>query len=452
MRSFSASVGSRALQTFAARVVITVLAVLTGVIIARLLGPQGKGVYSGIQTMLAIPIAVTGGAGAGVTYLMTKRRRSIQQLFPALAAAFAAITLAIVAGCVVYAAVRGWSLELAVFLCALPPSIVISWQQSYYVAIGRIGRFNAQCVAVAFCTLVGVIIFCWVLGFGTPGALAAWLVVLYACAVVVVGDMVRNGARLHLRNLRLHATELARIGSQSGLNGGLGLLNYTVDSLMLIALLGLPLFGVYSIAVSIGEMLFTIARSVNTAIGREIGTAEGPRAAEMTALVVRSGVAICFACALPLAFLAPLLVHAVYGPRFDAAALPLRLLLPGIVVFATTGTFANYFILQLGRPLLVSVINVAMIAVQAGACFALIPRFGLAGAAAASSAAYVAGTVVNTVMFCRLSGLTAAALWIPRPSDLRRFRDVVRELAGKRVVTSGLTCADASASAVAPRA
>lgn len=427
-RSFGASVGSKAAQTFGTRLVVTILGVLTGVLVARLLGPQGKGVYSGVQTLLSVPVAIVSGAGAAITYLMTKERRSIGDLFPTLAGAFGVVMLLTIAACATYSALHGWTLETVAFLLAMPPSIVLSWQQPYYVAVDGIRRLNAQTVGVAFVTLLAMVALCVVLQLGILGALAAWLVGLYVFAGFVLADMIGGGGRLHKRDLRMHARDFTRVGAQSALNAGLGLVNYRVDSIVLIALLGLPVFGVYSIAVSVGEMLFMIARSINTAIGREIGIADADRAAHITALVVRSSFAICLACAVPIALFAPPLVHAVYGPRFDGAALPLRLLLPGIVAFATTGTFASYFIFQLGRPSAVTIINLAMIAVQVTACYALIPRLGIAGAAAASTIAYIAGAVVNTLIFCKMSGLPAAALWLPRRKDFRRLRDVMREL------------------------
>src|SRR6185437_10417433 len=101
-------------------------------------------------------------------------------------------------------------------------------------------------------------------------------------------------------------------------------------------------------------------------------------------------------CAIPIALFAPPLVHVVYGSLFHGAAVPLRLLLPGIAVFATSGTFAGYFVFQLGRPAAVTIINLATIVAQFAACLALVPRFGAAGAAAASTVAYIAGALANT--------------------------------------------------------
>ncbi|MFN2449581.1 MAG: NAD-dependent epimerase/dehydratase family protein [Candidatus Baltobacteraceae bacterium] len=430
-RSFGAAVGAKAAQTFAARLLVSAFAVLTGIIVARALGPEGKGVYSGVQTLLSIPVAVAGGAGAAITYLMTKQRRTASELLPAIAVTFGLITAFCTAACAIYAGIHGWTLAAIGFAAGLPPSVVIAWQQNYYVAADRLRTFNIQSIAIAFGTLA---LTAAALAFGreTPGVIAAWLLALYAGAVAIAADVARDAGRLHRRELGARLREFAQFGAQSALNSGLGLLNYRVDSLILIALLGLPVFGVYSVAVSIGELLFMIARPVNAAVGREIGVASEGRAAEITAHVVRAGFAICLLCAVPLAVFAPLLVHAVYGARFDAAATPMRVLLPGIVAFSSAGTFASFFIFQLGRPLLVTAVNIVMIAAQTAACFALVPRFGLAGAALASTVTYVAGALFNTVVFFRATRIPPGQLWIPKRADAQRIVAIVRELVQKR--------------------
>lgn len=424
-RSFGVAAGLSAIQTLAARILIAAVGIVTGVIVARWLGPGGKGVYSGIQTLLAVPIAICSGGGAAITYVLTKQRRSVAELFPALFAIFSLLCLASLCAVAAYALIRGWTMEGAALALALPPSIVLSWQPSYYVALGRVGRLNAQQLVFAafllIATAAGVI---W-LHAGVWGAVAAWLIALYAFASIVVWDAVQAGGRLHTLELRSRIAELSRVGGQSALNAGLGLLNYRIDSLVLIAMLGLPVFGIYSIAVSAGEMLFLISRAANTAIGREVGISDAKRSAEITAYTIRAGFAVCVAAAIPVALFAPPLVHIVYGSRFDPAALPLRMLLPGIVAFASAGTFASFFIFQLGRPAIVTAVNIVMIAAQMLACIVLVPRYGLAGAAFSSSVTYVIGALISTIVFWRLTGVSPRRVWLISRSDLASLRNIL---------------------------
>jgi O-antigen/teichoic acid export membrane protein len=217
-----------------------------------------------------------------------------------------------------------------------------------------------------------------------------------------------------------------------GINVFLGMLNYRIDSLILIGLLGPAAFGVYSIAVAVGELHFMISRSVTTAVTRDIGAQDRAASAAIVARVVRTCTALVGAVALVAFAVGPTLIAVVYGSRFSGAGLPLRLLLPGIVAFATMGTFASFFHYQLGRPAIVAYINVAMIAVQAAGCFVLVPVWGLGGAALASSATYIVGAMLNTCWFCRVTGTRAADLWLVRAQDLLWIKREVARLIAPR--------------------
>ena len=440
-RAFSGipSTAQKALQTFGARVIVTAAGILTGILIARTLGPAGKGAYSAVQMLLAFPLALSGGAGAAITYLITRERWAARDLLPALAVLFGVTSLLCAAGAVAYGFAQGWSFETAAFALAVPAAIVTSWQPSYYIAVGRLRTLNTQLAMLAAAILGCVFLACVVLKLGVPGALGSWLLCTYVCAGAVVFDVLREAGRPSAGGLIGRLRVLTGFASKSALNTGLGLLNYRIDSIVLAALLGLSSFGIYSIAVNFGEMLFLLIRPINMAVSREIGSADLRRSGELTAYTVRFGVTIALVCA-AIAFAAgPFLIHALYGGRFDGAALPLRLLLPGIVAFAGAGTFASFLTFQLGRPLLVAAVNAGMIAAQVAACLVLVPRYGMAGAAAASTLTYFLGAAVNTMLFCRSTGVHPAVLWIPRPRDMLRIKDALLAMLPRRVSTAPAT-------------
>jgi O-antigen/teichoic acid export membrane protein len=421
--------GLNALTTFGSRVAASALAVATGIVIAKTLGPSGKGLYNGVQLLLALPLAISGGFGAALIFALTKRRRTVADVFPALGVLFA-VSLALVwIAAAAWSAFHGWNVVTIALVAAAPAALVISWQQGYYVGTGRLWRLNAQSMLVAALTLAGVVVVVLVLRAGVAGALGAWIVCSYGLATVVVFDAVRSGGRFHRRELRERLGELTAMGGQSALNTVLGQVNYRVDSYVLVAMLGIAQFGIYSVATNVGELLFWITRPVATAVSREIGSRDAASSAQLTAVTIRVSAAVTSLVALVLFVGGPAAIDAVYGTRFSTAAAPLRWLLPGIAAFSTAGTFASFFLFQIGRPLIVTAGNAVMIVVQAVACLLLVPRFGMSGAALSSAATYVVGAAVNTWWFCRLTGLHAADVWLVQRSDVRQLRRVAAQLA-----------------------
>lgn len=421
-------IGFNAVTTFGARVIASIFSVATGIVIAKTLGPSGKGTYNAVQLLLSLPLAVSGGFGAALVFALTKRRQTVAQLFPALGVLFAASLAIVWVAVAAWSAYHGWNVVTIALVAAAPAALVVSWQPGYYVGTGRLRRMNVQSIVVALLTLAAVAVALLVLRTGVAGAVAAWIVCSYLLATVIVFDAVRGGGYFHRRELRERLGELTHLGSQSALNTVLGQVNYRVDSYVLVAMLGLAQFGIYSVATNVGELLFWITRPVATAVSREIGSREAAPAAYLTAVTIRVCAAVTTLAALALFVVGPAAIDAVYGTRFSAAAAPLRWLLPGIAAFSTAGTFASFFLFQLGRPFIVTVGNVFMIVLQAVACLALVPRFGMSGAALSSAITYIAGAVVNTWYFCRVTGLRAREVWLVQRSDLRQVRHIVEQL------------------------
>lgn len=426
-RGLAATVGGRAVQTMATRVAAALLGVAAGIVIARAFGPSGKGAYSAVQALVGVPAGMAGGAAAAITFNLVRERRSMGYVFPVIAVVFGGIAALVAGGAILYGVLHGWSAVTVTFAAVIPAAVLLSTQDSYFISGGRIGRLNAQTIALQLAVLLG----CGaaVLAHAPLAAvLVAYAAATYLCAAFVLGDMLRTAGAWDAHGLRARVRGFLRIAAPSGLNSGLGVLNYRIDSYILLALLGLAPFGMYSIAVNAGEMLLWLSRSIATVMSREIGGTESERSAELTACTIRTSVALTAICGAALVACAPFLIHAVYGGRFAPAAAPLRFLVPGVVAFSSSTAFAAYFIVQLGRPLAVTAINLAMIAVQGTACVLLVPIYGLSGAAWGCSITYAFGAAANTWYFCRCSGVPPADVWILQRRDIRRIRNAVAGL------------------------
>lgn len=444
--SSNTALAANSMRTFAARTFATALTIITGIIVAKSLGPSGKGIYSGVLMLVSITMVAPAGIGAAITYALTKQRKPLGELVPALTLMLIGLSVVACAGAAVWAWLHGWNQSLLLFIAAIPGSIIIAWQGGLYVGLGRLRNLNIQSAVLALATLLAVALALLVFHAGATGALLAWLVCLYGSAAVVVWHISRLARSVSFAGIGPALRNLFNFGWQNSFNLLLGTLNYRIDSIILIAMLGAAPFGIYSIAVNFGEALFFITRPVAAAASRDVGVRGLRSSAAMTAKVIRICTAVVAVVAVVAELVGPWTIDAVFGTRFGDAGLPLRILLPGIVVFSTAGMFAAFFILQLGKPMIVAGINVAMIALQSGACYLLVPHWGSAGAAAASTATYVMGAMLNTAWFCRASGLRFGDVWLLRSDDIATIRiagtEALRSFAGG---SRGLRQAEAGA-------
>jgi len=186
------------------------------------------------------------------------------------------------------------------------------------------------------------------------------------------------------------------------------LISYRVELIVLDRSRGIAQVGVYSIAVQTAEMLWLIAGALATAVTAPALQDDDKQAASLIArtsvkaLVYSVAVAVAVGAAVPYLF-SPLLGHA-----FSGAATPLRLLLPGVAVYAPVTTLVVYLSVRRGRPRLSLAVSVVGLVGTLIAALVLIPRYGASGAAAASSIGYLAGAALATVFFVRLARIPVA--------------------------------------------
>jgi len=308
-----------------------------------------------------------------------------------------------------------------VFAATAPATLIVAWQQGIYLGLDRVTSLNTQVLGFAI-FLALTVSAAMLLHLGVMGAMWAWSLCVYGAAAVV---LIRAASALRGTpewDFAEGVRSIVAYGFRSAVNGVMGFLNYRIDSLVLIAFLGAAGFGVYSVAVSAGEVLFRIPRAVATATTFRVGAATFEESAATTAKSIRTSIAVVTAFALPLFVLAPWLVALFYGPRFADAAPALRILLPGIVLFVSAGLFSPFFAFQMGRPIIVVYISLFMIVVQTGLGVWLVPILKLNGAAIASTATYFTSALFITWYFCRLTKLRWYDVWVLRREDLTSLR------------------------------
>jgi O-antigen/teichoic acid export membrane protein len=419
MTTTKRSISSDSISTFFYSGLSSALTVATGVLIARWLGPVGKGVFSGLGLLQSGVAAATGGVGAAITYLLTKKARTISGLLSPLAALLVLVSILTWVGLLVWGAFHGYSGTWLIFFVSVPASVVLSWQGYLFLGLGRVRVLNRVSLARGLLLLVLLLVAVKAMGQGLNGSLVAWAAAAYGSAIFVVVYALMMGRPEGGRRLQTDLSELLRFGSRSSLDGILGFLAYRIDSLIIIAFLGAAGFGLYSVAVAGGEVLYMISRSVATASANAIGSTELSKSAQITAKAVRTTTAAIGVMALILCVLAPMLVKLLYGDRFAAAALPFQILLPGVVAFSSAGIFSSFFSYQLGRPMFGVYLTLALLVIESVGCLTLIPRMGLVGAAVASTVTYLASTIGETWYFCKVTGMSPWALWIITRGDLR---------------------------------
>ena len=198
------------------------------------------------------------------------------------------------------------------------------------------------------------------------------------------------------------AKPIVAYGARAQLGNLLWLVNLRLDFLVLAALAGPAVLGVYAVASKFAELMRLPATAVNYVLYprfARLGPAQAgreasrllPRALGLT-VVATPLVAGAAVVALPL----------LYGEQFRSAIVPACVLLVGLAVEGAAAV-SSAFLWGIGRPGANSWAMGIGVLITVALDFLLIPRHGALGAAIASSAAYLATTTLLTAFTRRIS-------------------------------------------------
>ena len=258
------------------------------------------------------------------------------------------------------------------------------------------------------------------------GPTLAWLTGEVALAVVATAFLLRRTSGWTAQPTL--ATQLAKsgapiqfglIGMFVGSEGGAFVLNANLD---------VAAVGVYSVALSVSRLVLQISVALRTALQPRLLAAEHDSAA-ITARVTRHGRLWMLLVACGLAIGSPL-APVIFTREFTDVTPTLVLFLPGMIAYGVWQLLASH-LLRIGRRGFLAAIawlfGVASIGLQAiGA-----QLFGLPGAAAGLSAAYVLASGVVLVAFIQLSGRPLREL-VPSPGDLAFYVGLTRRVLATR--------------------
>jgi O-antigen/teichoic acid export membrane protein len=216
-------------------------------------------------------------------------------------------------------------------------------------------------------------------------------------------------------------------GWKAHLSNILAFVNYKADILLTNFFLGPAAVGIYVIAVALAEKLWIVSQAVSTVILPRLSqlSSEEDKRKRITPMVTRWVLAVTFVCALLLSVIAGPFIALVFGKDYIEALLPLWILLPGIVMTSASRVMANDIAAR-GRPEFNMYISVVVVVVNlVGNCI-LIPSYGLAGAAAATTFAYALNLLLRLQLYVRFSENRWTESLFVKPSDFRLLLTAVQ--------------------------
>lgn len=399
------------IAVLASQVVTLIAGLVAGIITARALGPTGRGVL-GLALLVPLLLSLFLGFGSAIAnvYLVASGRLSAQDL--------SAITSGLcLVGTVVGAAFIGslwWSgalphllphvsgQDLALAMVMLPLTLAYAAFRGLLRGLQNIRGAAAADAAQAVTTAVAIAVALIGLNGGVRGALIAneiaGLLSLATLWVLLRG----RGLKLRPAFPREDTAAVVRLGVRSDLANLSQFFTYRLDSFLVNSIISATAVGLYAIATRLAELIWVMPSAIAAVVFPRAAAAESEILNEVTPRTFARALLISVVGAALLAALATVVIPLMYGARYHGAITPMLLLLPGVVVVGGASVLTNELSGR-GHPGYNSINSLIGLALTIGLDVVLIPRYGISGAALASSIAYGVNGIVAVVFFVRVS-------------------------------------------------
>ncbi len=434
-------------QSVTTKVAIIGINAVTGIITARALQPQGRGE---LAAMILWPIflasALTLGVPSALTFQLKRNpERQSQLLGAALLLAVLTSGVGMVLGIVFISSwIPQYPAKVILFarIFLLINTTVASLLLTGRAALESIGDFSASNKILLWppiLTLIGLI-----------GLLITHSMTPYSAAIAYVPVGIAPVGWMLNRLWRVFRPTLVSFRESSRLLFSYGIRSYGidlcgtmavyVDQALVVRLLAPGMMGTYVVALSLSRMLNAFHASVVMVLFPRAVSRSPREVIEMTSRAARMSTVLTTLIGSGVALVGPQVLALLYGAEYRSATTVLRILVVEVICSGATLVLAQAF-MALGRPGVVTALQIIGLALTVPLMLVLVPKFGIVGAGFAlllSTISRLGFVLVSFPLFLRLE----VPRLLPKAEDLSFLLSAVaRRL--KQPIRAGLVASEA---------
>ncbi|HMR88669.1 MAG TPA: oligosaccharide flippase family protein [Saprospiraceae bacterium] len=383
---------------------------ISSVVVARILGPEDRGVYAYLLLIVSFVIPIFSlGVGGGITYMVSSKKYSPKE------SGFSAFTIGLTLGVLLsFILYLGWYLKilgitgnnLSFFeLVILLISLIFS---ATYFMISRILFGDSKFIEMNWITIlqgllnpIFLITFVWILALGINGAAISLLLINFV--TVVYG--VYYFFRFYHPTLSLNPNFMSE-SFKYGFKGWFGDMairaNVRLDQVILASVASSAILGIYSIAVLLVELLWILPDSLGPILFNKLAAEDDiEKKLEITYKINRLLLSLTFVFSIFLTLgTFFIIIPYGYGDKYVTALIPFLVLIPGTIFYVVTKVITKILsgsgLIGVSSKVIVSGSLISILLY-----FLLIPRYGMIGAALASSLGYITISFFSLYYFKR---------------------------------------------------
>lgn len=429
--------------TFTRQVLSVLIGVVSVILIARILGPEGQGQYTLITLLVTMLFTFLNfGFNVSSTYYIGKGKIYDEQTIFKTNVVMVIVlsTASILMGILLIMFLKdvffsGVSVTfLYVMLLSLPFYFILNFTQSIFLGYQNFNVINIAAIFTQLLTLILTLIF--LLGFqmNVLGAVLAFILSHMVSSILLV-IILLNKYPLSLKKgtfNKNYVKEAFTYGIKIHISNLISFFNYRADTLLIAYFLTPAAVGIYNVAVNIAERLWIVSQSVSNVLFPKISSMENDDEKDyLTTMLTRNVLVISLIGSIVLVLLCDFLILLLFGSQYKASSLPLKILMPGIV-FLSVDRILSQDLAGRGKPEMSMYTSIVTIVLNIILNIIFIPKYGLAGAAFSTSVSYSMAFFIKVIIFNRLTNQKFSSILIMNRQDFALYQKLWAKVMQKR--------------------
>jgi O-antigen/teichoic acid export membrane protein len=426
---------SNVFVVFSVKIVSTAIGMATGILVARALGPAGKGSFTLITTFPALVFCLVhlGIADANVYFL----RRGTHQVsadiirgntlfFTGLISAFTVLVLLVLKRYICATFLSGLSEGyFYIILILIPFFIFETFGNSILVAFEKFKLLSAIDFFSRIFDTATVLLILFVFKLGLVGVVLSFVsLFIIKCMAYFFYGFWNQPVRRRPDPKSMYSS--ITFGLKSHAQSLTGVLHYKVDIYILAIFLSTTEIGYYSVAVALVSMIFFIPDAIGHVMYPKVAGLKESEAHQFTAQACRNTIFITMLPAVVILIFGRFFIQLLYGQEFLPACNALYLLMPGTMTMCIYKILTRNFTSR-NRQQMTVFAGLLGLATNIGLNFLLIPRIGIEGASLATTISYSLTSFLLLFFFLRESGVSFRDSLVVKGSDVAAILDVIQD-------------------------
>ena len=419
-----------------------VTGIIISIIIARFLGPKGKGIYSLAVLLPSLVVTLVNfGIGSGTVYYLGRRKYTLEIIFGnnliigllmSIVSLLGATLIIVFFRDLFFKSVSPIYLFIAFGL--IPFFLLDRYLSTILLGLQKFLKLNLAAIFknLLFLCLVSIILI-W-LKMDVIGAIYAHIFSSAISVLIIYFWIYKIAGRTTYKLHKSYIKDVSLYGIKVHAGNILAFLNYRFDMLLINAFLNPIAVGYYSISVGIAEKLWIISQSASAVLFPRVASEKDEkRLKEFTPIISRNIFFLTIIGAIIIFFISRPAILFLYSDLYLSSVKPLQILLPGIVALSISRVL-SHDIAGRGKPMLNTYIAVVTVSINVSLNILWIPKFGMNGAALASTIAYNVDMIGKILLYRKISGNSFTKIMFLQKSDFKLYKRQVFSFA-KRLIS-----------------